>query len=103
MPVSDGIQDYLESIENYIYVSFSARAEIPNIQEALNRLCADVSRFGPAMPEICFPVLIEVPPPPPGSNRLGEGLHLSRTIAFTNPLANPISGRRDCRQVTWAP
>jgi hypothetical protein len=66
MSLSDGIQDYLESIEDYVYVSFSsARAEMPNIHEALNRLWADVSRFGPAIPEIRLPVLIEVPPPPP--------------------------------------
>jgi hypothetical protein len=66
MPLSEGIQDYLESIEDYVYVSFSsARAEMPNVQEALNKLWADVSRFGPAIPDIRLPVLIEVPPPPP--------------------------------------
>jgi hypothetical protein len=66
MPLSDDIQEHLESIEDYIHVSFSsARAEMPNVQEALNRLWADVSRFGPAIPEIRLPVLIEVPPPPP--------------------------------------
>ncbi len=66
LPLSEDIQEYLESIEDYVYVSFSsARAEMPNIQEALNRLWADVSRFGPAIPEIRLPVLIEVPPPPP--------------------------------------
>ena len=66
MPLSEGIQDYLESVENYIYVSVSsAKAEMPNIQEAVNRLWADVSRFGPAMPEIRLPVVVEVPPPPP--------------------------------------
>ena len=66
MPLSEGIQDYLESIENYIYVSVSsAKVEMPNIQEAVNRLWADVSRFGPAMPEIRLPVAVEVPPSPP--------------------------------------
>ncbi len=66
MPLSEGIQEYVESIEDYAYVSFSsARAEMPNIHEALNRLWADVSRFGPAIPDIRLPVLIEVPPPPP--------------------------------------
>jgi hypothetical protein len=66
MPLSEGVQEYLESIEDYVYVSFSsARAEMPNIQEALNRLWADVSRFGPAIPDIRLPVLMEVPPPPP--------------------------------------
>lgn len=66
LPLSEGIQEYLESIEDYIYVSYSsATAEMPNIHEALNRLWADVSRFGPAIPEIRLPVLIEVPPPPP--------------------------------------
>lgn len=40
---------------------------MPNIQEALNRLWADVSRFGPTIPEIRLPVLgdFEIPPPPP--------------------------------------
>ncbi|KAI0306402.1 hypothetical protein B0F90DRAFT_1863780 [Multifurca ochricompacta] len=40
---------------------------MPNIQEALNRLWADVSRFGPPIPEIRLPMLgdFEVPPPPP--------------------------------------
>jgi hypothetical protein len=66
MSLSESVQEYLESIEDHIYVSFSsARAEMPNIQEAFNRLWADVSRFGPAIPEIRMPVLIEVPPPPP--------------------------------------
>jgi hypothetical protein len=66
MPLSEDIHEYLESIEDYIYVSYSsARAEMPNINEALNRLWADVSRFGPPIPEIRLPVLIEVPPPPP--------------------------------------
>jgi len=66
MPLSEGIQEYLESVEDYIYVSFSsAKAEMPNIQEAFNRLWADVSRFGPSMPEIRLPVTVEVPPPPP--------------------------------------
>jgi hypothetical protein len=66
LPLSEDIQEYLDSIEDYIYVSFSsARAEMPNIQEALNRLWADVARFGPAIPDIRLPVLIEVPPPPP--------------------------------------
>jgi len=66
MPLSEDIQEYLETIEDHIYVSFSsAKAEMPNIQEALNRLWADVSRFGPSMPEIRLPVIVEVPPPPP--------------------------------------
>jgi len=66
MPLSEGIQDYIESVEDYVYVSYtSAMAEMPNIHEALNRLWADVSRFGPAIPEIRLPVLVEVPSPPP--------------------------------------
>ena len=66
MPLPEGVQEYLESVEDYIYVSFtSVKAEMPNIQEALNRLWADVSRFGPSIPEIRLPVIIEVPPPPP--------------------------------------
>ncbi|KAI9446261.1 hypothetical protein H4582DRAFT_1805041 [Lactarius indigo] len=64
----ESIQERLESAEDYIYVSFSSvKAEMPNVQEALNRLWADVSRFGPTIPEIRLPVLgdFEIPPPPP--------------------------------------
>ncbi|KAH9005339.1 hypothetical protein EDB86DRAFT_3190408 [Lactarius hatsudake] len=66
MPILENIQERLESAEDYIYVSFSSvKAEMPNIQEALNRLWADVSRFGPTIPEIRLPVLgdFEIPPP----------------------------------------
>lgn len=68
MPILESIQERLESAEDYIYVSVSSvKAEMPNIQEALNRLWADVSRFGPTIPEIRLPVLgdFEIPPPPP--------------------------------------
>ena len=68
MPILESIQERLESAEDYIYVSLtSVKAEMPNIQEALNRLWADVSRFGPTIPEIRLPVLgdFEIPPPPP--------------------------------------
>ena len=67
MPILESIQERLESAEDYIYVSVSSvKAEMPNIQEALNRLWADVSRFGPTIPEIRLPVLgdFEIPPPP---------------------------------------
>ncbi|KAI0256877.1 hypothetical protein BJV78DRAFT_1167642 [Lactifluus subvellereus] len=76
MPLLEGIQEYIESAEDYIYVSFSsAKVEMPNIQEAFNRLWADISRFGPPIPEIHLPGLVEIPlpppppppPPPPGS------------------------------------
>ncbi len=68
MPFLESIQERIESAEDYVYVSLSSvKAEMPNIQEALNRLWADVSRFGPAIPEIRLPVLgdFEIPPPPP--------------------------------------
>jgi len=68
MPILESIQERLESAEDYVYVSFSSvKAEMPNIQEALNRFWADVSRFGPTIPEIRLPVLgdFEIPPPPP--------------------------------------
>ncbi|KAH9180733.1 hypothetical protein EDB89DRAFT_1920780 [Lactarius sanguifluus] len=56
MPILESIQECLESAEDYIYVSFSSvKADMPNIQEALNRLWADVSRFGPTIPEIRLP------------------------------------------------
>ena len=68
MPILESIQERLESAEDYVYVSWtSVRAGMPNIQEALDRLWADVSRFGPTIPEIRLPVLgdFEIPPPPP--------------------------------------
>jgi hypothetical protein len=68
MPILESIQERLESAEDYIYVSLTTvKDEMPNIQEALNRLWADVSRFGPNIPEIRLPVLgaFEIPPPPP--------------------------------------
>lgn len=68
MPVLESIQERIESAEDYVYVSLSSVKEgMPNIQEALNRLWADVSRFGPTIPEIRIPVLgdFEIPPPPP--------------------------------------
>jgi hypothetical protein len=66
MPLLEGIQGYIESAEDYIYVSFSsAKEEMPNIHEAFNRLWADISRFGPPIPEIRLPGLVEIPLPPP--------------------------------------
>jgi hypothetical protein len=67
MPLLEGIQEYLESAEDYVYVSYSSvKAEMPNIHEALNRLWTDISRFGPPIPEIHLPsIVVQVPPAPP--------------------------------------
>ncbi|KAI0053873.1 hypothetical protein FA95DRAFT_1551638 [Auriscalpium vulgare] len=68
MPTVEDIQSYIETAEGYVYQSFvSVTAEMPMISEALHRLWVDVSRFGPAIPEIHIPGLgnFEVPPPPP--------------------------------------
>ncbi|KAI0273417.1 hypothetical protein BC834DRAFT_853716 [Gloeopeniophorella convolvens] len=60
MPLIEGIQEYIETAEDYVYTSFSSvKAEMPNIQEAVNRFWVDVSRFGPSIPEIRIPGLGE--------------------------------------------
>ncbi|KAI0063432.1 hypothetical protein BV25DRAFT_428639 [Artomyces pyxidatus] len=68
MPSVEGIQEYIETAENYVYTSFvSVTEEMPMISEALHRLWVDVSRFGPSIPDLHIPGLgdFEVPPPPP--------------------------------------
>ncbi|KAA1469414.1 hypothetical protein DENSPDRAFT_816337 [Dentipellis sp. KUC8613] len=68
MPFTDNIQEYIEYVEERVQTSIHAVAgEMPMIQEAIHRLWVDVSRFGPALPELHLPSLgeYEVPPPPP--------------------------------------
>ncbi|TFY58770.1 hypothetical protein EVG20_g8026 [Dentipellis fragilis] len=68
MPFTDNIQEYIEYVEERVHTSIHAVAgEMPMIQEAIHRLWVDVSRFGPALPELHLPSLgeYEVPPPPP--------------------------------------
>ncbi|KAF8226776.1 hypothetical protein L208DRAFT_1393274 [Tricholoma matsutake] len=68
MDTIENIEEYLESVENYFFSSLSAATtDMPNVQEAVNRLWLDISRYGPGMPEIHLPSLgnFQVPPPPP--------------------------------------
>jgi hypothetical protein len=68
MSIVDGIHEYVEYAESYVYATVSAAAaEMPMINDALHKLWTDVSRFGPSMPDIRIPGLgdFEVPPPPP--------------------------------------
>lgn len=63
------IEEYLESLEEYFFSSLSAATtDLPNMHEAVNRLWADISRYGPGMPslpEMHLPGYFQVPPPPP--------------------------------------
>ncbi|KAL0573406.1 hypothetical protein V5O48_008554 [Marasmius crinis-equi] len=65
----DKIEEYLESLEELIYSSLDA-ASPGAIRETINQLWADISRYGPSLPnipEVRLPGLgdFEVPPPPP--------------------------------------
>ncbi|KAI0028510.1 hypothetical protein K488DRAFT_80634 [Vararia minispora EC-137] len=68
MPSTDDFYRVVEQVENYVSISVSAAAdEIPHIGEHIQRLWADVTRYGPKIPDIHLPSLgdFEVPPPPP--------------------------------------
>lgn len=72
-PTKEQIEEYIESIEEYVSTSFTTVApDISAITETINRLWADVSRFGhpelPPLPTLQdIPVLgnFEIPPPRP--------------------------------------
>jgi hypothetical protein len=70
LPTRDQIEDYVESIEEYIATSFTTVApDISGLTDAINRLWFEVTRYGP--PEL--PTLqdipglgnFEIPPPRP--------------------------------------
>ena len=64
----DKLENYFESLEHYFFSSVSAlTAGLPDVQDAVNRLWVDISRYGPAFPEVHLPALgdFQVPPPPP--------------------------------------
>jgi hypothetical protein len=71
MDTVEKIEEYFESLEEYVFSSLSAAtAEFPSVHEAVNRLWLDISRYGPGMPtfpEMHLPHLgdFQVPPPPP--------------------------------------
>jgi hypothetical protein len=71
MDTVEKIEEYFESIEEYVFSSLSAAtADFPSVYEAVNRLWLDISRYGPGMPtfpEMHLPHLgdFQVPPPPP--------------------------------------
>lgn len=73
MGTIDKIEDYLESVEEYFFSSFSAVTQgMPDVHEAVNRLWIDIARYGPglpAFPEVNLPSLgdFQIPPPPPPS------------------------------------
>ncbi|KAJ2927731.1 hypothetical protein H1R20_g9360, partial [Candolleomyces eurysporus] len=71
MSSRDRIEEYLHSVEEYLYSSVSAITHgLPDVHEVANRLWIDISRYGPglpAFPEVSIPSLgdFQVPPPPP--------------------------------------
>ncbi|KAH6918467.1 hypothetical protein BKA70DRAFT_1175886 [Coprinopsis sp. MPI-PUGE-AT-0042] len=76
----DKLDEYLQSLEAYVFSSVSAATHgLPDVQEAVNRLWVDISRYGPglpAFPDIGIPALGDFqvpPPPPPHPSRLAKG------------------------------
>jgi hypothetical protein len=71
MATVEKIEEYLESVEEYVFSSLSvATVNLPNVHEAVNRLWLDISRYGPGMStfsDMHIPTLgdFQVPPPPP--------------------------------------
>lgn len=70
MPARDQIDEYIASIETYISSSFASVApDIQGINDAINQLWRDVTRFGhPEMPDLHLPRalgMFDVPAPPP--------------------------------------
>jgi len=72
VPTIDELEQYFDYVERLVMDTVAAASpDLPNIQETLNRLWLDISRFGPpglpSLPDIHVPGLgaFEVPPPPP--------------------------------------
>lgn len=72
VPTIDELEQYFDYVERLVTHALTAASpDLPNIQETLNRLWLDISRFGPpglpSLPDIHVPGLgaFEVPPPPP--------------------------------------
>ena len=71
MPSLDNVEEYLASMEEYLYSSVTAVTHsLPDVHEVVNQLWIDISRYGPGMPafpEVHIPTLgdFQVPPPPP--------------------------------------
>ncbi|TFK54712.1 hypothetical protein OE88DRAFT_1723242 [Heliocybe sulcata] len=71
IPTIEEIAGYLESIEELFLSSTSDIPDFPNVRDAVHRVWADISRFGPpgwsSFPDIHLPSLgdFEIPPPPP--------------------------------------
>ena len=71
MPTFDNIEEYLAYVEEYFFYSVNAVTHsLPDVNEVVNQLWVDISRYGPGMPafpEVHVPSLgdFQVPPPPP--------------------------------------
>ena len=62
------LDEYLASVEEYFFASVTAVSDsLPGVHEVMNQLWVDISRYGPAFPEVHIPTLgdFQVPPPPP--------------------------------------
>ncbi|TFL05768.1 hypothetical protein BDV98DRAFT_601096 [Pterulicium gracile] len=70
VPTVEEIEGYLASVEELVQSSLAAATtDLPSLTDAVNRLWADIARYGPniaALPEVKFPRLgdFEVPLPP---------------------------------------
>lgn len=89
MILQEEIEDYLESLEDFLASSIP---DLPNVRGAVQRLWLDISRFGPqslpSLPDIHVPGLgtFEVPPPPPPpppKSWFEESLDLVRLYPWT--------------------
>lgn len=68
MPSTEWVDEYIASVEDYVVSSFAFVSDIGAINDSVNRLWMQVSRFGPPeMPNLGLRGLgrFEVPPPPP--------------------------------------
>lgn len=71
MPTFDNIEEYLAYVEEYFFYSVNAVTHsLPDVNEVVNQLWVDISRYGPGMPafpDVHVPSLgdFQVPPPPP--------------------------------------
>ncbi|KAJ3499929.1 hypothetical protein NLJ89_g10012 [Agrocybe chaxingu] len=91
MPSLDSVEEYLQSVEEYFYSSLSAVTySLPDVQEVVNQLWVDISRYGPGMPafpEVHIPTLgdFQVPPPPPPPPPPPSWIEQSASLAGRHP------------------
>ncbi|KAF9527049.1 hypothetical protein CPB83DRAFT_857058 [Crepidotus variabilis] len=73
MPSLDNVEEYLRSVEEYVYSSLTAVTySLPDVHEVANKLWVDIARYGPGLPSLPDVNMgslgpFQVPPPPPPS------------------------------------